>query len=373
REGELLKKIHILQKRLHRREKTIKTTQNIIETLKTNHEHNTDLEKILLNNFSDSKLQIILNEYHNNNVVSTQRRYTQEMKQFALTLYFYSPKGYDTLRETLCLPHPSMLRKWLGNYNCEVGFLSEIFKYLETEIPQKQFLKDVALIFDSMAIRTQIIHDIKTDKNRGYVDYGDILNIDSQDLATEVLVFQIVSYTNKFKCPIAYFFINKINANMQAQLIKCAIEKLYEVGVIVRSLTCDGTKTNLSTFKLLGCNLSTDNMKTFFEHPQNKSNVYCIMDPCHMVKLARNALAETNISSKAGLISFSYIKKLHTIQEEADLKLANKLSYNHVNFSNKKMNVRLAAQVLSSSVADAIDFLRTSGDKNSINSEATTE
>ena len=52
-----------------------------------------------------------------------------------------------------------------------------------------------------------------------------------------MLVFQIVSYTNKFKCPIAYFFINKINASLQAQLIKCAIEKLYEVGVIVRSLT----------------------------------------------------------------------------------------------------------------------------------------
>ena len=114
-------------------------------------------------------------------------------------------------------------------------------------------------------------------------------------------------------------------------------------------------------------------MKTSFEHPQNKSNIYCIMDPCHMLKLARNTVAETNVTSQAGFVSFNYIAKLHTIQEEADLKFANKLSYNHINFKNKKMNVRLAAQVLSSTVADAIDFLRESGDKNFINSEATTE
>ena len=120
REQELQRKVHVLQKRLLRRDETIKTMRNIIDTLKTNNLHNTDLEKILRNNFSGSKLQVILNEYHNNNVAPTQRRYTPEMKQFALTLYFYSPKGYDMLRETLYLPHPSMLRKWLGNYNCEV-------------------------------------------------------------------------------------------------------------------------------------------------------------------------------------------------------------------------------------------------------------
>lgn len=37
------------------------------------------------------------------------------------------------------------------------------------------------------------------------------------------------------------------------------------------------------------------------------------------------------------------------------------------------MNVRLAAQVLSSSVADAIDFLRNSGNAKFVGSEATIE
>ena len=37
--------------------------------------------------------------------------------------------------------------------------------------------------------------------------------------------------------------------------------------------------------------------------------------------------------------------------------MGNKLSPNHIKFEKHKMNVRLAAQTLSSSVADAIEFL----------------
>ena len=45
------------------------------------------------------------------------------------------------------------------------------------------------------------------------------------------------------------------------------------------------------------------------------------------------------------------------LQQEEGLKMANKLSFNHIKFERHKMNVRLAAQTLSSSVADAIEFL----------------
>lgn len=65
-----------------------------------------------------------------------------------------------------------MLRKWLSNYKCNVGFLTEVFEYLQTEVSKKHFLKDVALIFDSMAIRSQIIPDPNEDKNVGFVDFG---------------------------------------------------------------------------------------------------------------------------------------------------------------------------------------------------------
>lgn len=67
------------------------------------------------------------------------------------------------------------------------------------------FLNNITLIFDSMSLRQQIVYDQTKDKHRGFIDYGTISQNISQEL-TEVLVFQIVSYTRKFKCPITCFY-----------------------------------------------------------------------------------------------------------------------------------------------------------------------
>ena len=48
---------------------------------------------------------------------------------------------------------------------------------------------------------------------------------------------------------------------------------------------------------------------------------------------------------------------LNLVQEQEGLKLGNKLSNNHLQFEKHKMNVRVAAQTLSGSVADAMDFM----------------
>ncbi|KAJ8049040.1 DNA transposase THAP9 [Holothuria leucospilota] len=55
---------------------------------------------------------------------------------------------------------------------------------------------------------------------------------------------------------------------------------------------------------------------------------------------------------------WSYIEKLHEVQQKDNLNLANKVKAEHVLWQQHKMNVKLAVQALSSSVADAIDFLR---------------
>ena len=148
---------------------------------------------------------------------------------------------------------------------------------------------------------------------------------------------------------------------------------LQDIGITVRSITCDVCATNLKTFNLLGCKLYEPKMITSFKHPATNTTIYCFLDACHMLKLCRNAFAEEVIISPKGKISFHFIQKLHEVQESEELKLANKISVAHVKFQNKKMNVRLAAQVLSSGFADAIDFLRTSGDERFVDSEATTE
>lgn len=96
------------------------------------------------------------------------------MKKFAPTVYFYSKKCYTFLRTVLLLPHPPVLRKMLCTRNCNAGILTEVLKYLKEKSSDENysFLKDVALVFDSMAIRKGIMYDKKKDKFSEFVDLG---------------------------------------------------------------------------------------------------------------------------------------------------------------------------------------------------------
>lgn len=72
-------------------------------------------------------------------------------------------------------------------------------------------------------------------------------------------------------------------------------------------------------------------------------------------------------------LKFDFLKKLQKLQEEEVLKFANKISRAHINFFGNEMNFRSAVQVLSSSVADTLDFLRISGYPDLAGSESTVE
>lgn len=150
-------------------------------------------------------------------------------------------------------------------------------------------LRDVALVFDGMSIRKWRTYDKAIDKHVGLVDLGGVTPTDPEELVTEALVFTIVSYTQKYKCPVAYFLTNKLDSTVQAQLIKSVIMELCDVVVIVCSVTCDGTSTNQKTYENLGCRLQYHELKHFSSHPYNEEVVVqCIFDPPHMLKLCRN-------------------------------------------------------------------------------------
>jgi len=172
------------------------------------------------------------------------------------------------------------------------------------------------------------------------------------------------------------FFINKINSTLQSQLrgqsVLAVISVFYEAGITVRSLTRDGTTTNLKTYSILGCGLDPTNMQSSFPHPEEPLiNIHCIVDPCHLNKICCNCMAELQLSH-SGCISLDYVKKLHKIQQNKNLKFANKLSSLHIFYKNKKMSVPLAVQVLNSSVTDALEFLQSS-EKDFKNATATIE
>ena len=102
------------------------------------------------------------------------RRYTDDIKEFALTLYFYSPKAYQYVRSILPLPNPSLIRKWASSVDCEPGFLKEALKALSDEVKQCPDKKDCYLIMDAMSIRKETVWDKKNDRYDGFINYGTV-------------------------------------------------------------------------------------------------------------------------------------------------------------------------------------------------------
>ena len=96
---------------------------------------------------------------------------------------------------------------------CNPGILSEVLQHLGQKVKGTggAYLKDVALVYDGVHIRKGRMNDRANDKYEyvGYVDLGGICSTDPEEEATQVLVFSIVSYTQKYKCLVAYFYINK--------------------------------------------------------------------------------------------------------------------------------------------------------------------
>ena len=100
-----------------------------------------------------------------------------------------------------------------------------------------------------MAIRKQVLWDPKKDAYVGLVNYGvpDAEIEPSNVMATEALVFALVGLRSHFKCPIAYFLIDKISAAVQA-LVRQALIKTVKIGLKVWCITSDGTSCSGAYF-----------------------------------------------------------------------------------------------------------------------------
>ncbi|KAK6167116.1 hypothetical protein SNE40_021216 [Patella caerulea] len=283
--------------------------------------------------------------------------YTEEQRNFSLTLHLYSPKAYEFLRTVLPLPAGRSLRRWLENIEAEPGISTCM---INTLIKKKDENPDeythCSLMLDAMAIRKQVTYDSHAGKLVGFVDLG--TGIDETDEAKEALVFMLVGIKSKWKAPVAYYLSKGLQAEVQAELLVGCIEKLSECGFVIHSVTMDGHASNISMCHLLGCNFEyhQQDPKPFFQLPGITNRIWVVMDACHMVKLIRNALeAYGTLMSAKGAIKWDHIRQLNEVQEEIGLRLGNRLSANHLAFKQQIMKVSLAVQTLSNSVARALE------------------
>ena len=288
-------KIRNLQQQLCRTKQRAQTMGEVIKILKDKLLISSKEAESLQSTFEGTHLEFLYNFKENLKCQPSGRRYSDEIKEFALTLHFYSPKAYKYVRSIVPLPNPSLVKKWSASFKCAPGFIEDAFTSLSNEIAASNNSRDCCLVIDAMSIRKQTLWNPEEDKYSGFTDLGDTIpNRQSEKLASEALVFLLVGTRSHWKCPIGYFLVDKINAKDQATLVTQSLEKAAKAGLKVWSVTADGTAVNLHTFEILGCNFkgTYDEMQSSFIHPTTGEDVFAILDPCHMLKLARNALAQ---------------------------------------------------------------------------------
>lgn len=354
------KKLKSLQQTIRRKNKKIANMQTIINDIKNQNFVDEETSVSLLESFGKHK-DLVTNWTKKNLGKKIPKRYSPAVRQFALSLHFFSGKAYEYVRDQFntILPHPRTLSKWYSHFNAEPGFTMESLKLLELKVRNSSDPVFCALIMDEMAIRQHLEYDRTTGKYYGRVDMGSGIDNDSIAVAKECLVFLVVSINENWKLPIGYFLANSLNSAQKVELVRHALHVLSNTGVNIISLTFDGCSSNITAAKLLGCNFTVDALNTSFASEYDDSKIVAIFDPAHMIKLVQ-AFGEKKIflDYENNEINFEYVQRLCYLQEQEGCHLANKLRKNHILFFKQKMKVKLATQLLSQSVADALKFCK---------------
>lgn len=134
-------------------------------------------------------------------------RYTEESRQFALTLYMYSPKAYEFVREHLPLPCRRTLQSWLAQVDGKPGVFSEALQYLAAKSAENPFLyRECVLMYDGMAMNNDLEWDAKEKVMTGFVDVGNGPD-ESAGRLKEAMVFMAGSLLGNWKIPIGYLLV----------------------------------------------------------------------------------------------------------------------------------------------------------------------
>ena len=86
------------------------------------------------------------------------KQYSPELREFALTLHFYSTAAYNYVRRKFntCLPHPKTISKWYCTVNGKPGLCSEALDNIKVRVENAKYPLIGALMFDGMHIKQNI-------------------------------------------------------------------------------------------------------------------------------------------------------------------------------------------------------------------------
>lgn len=176
----------------------------VINTLKEKLLLNGEQTHLLDSNFGKQK--DLISKFVQKMLEKTPKSFSMELHKFAITLNFYSHKGYQLVcrKFNSVLPHPRTLSKWYARVNAEPDFTKESLNTLLLYVKIASNLYTYCVLtMDEITIRKCIEFDCC----RGYVDYGLELESDSIDEASECFVLMAIAINASWKIPVGYIFV----------------------------------------------------------------------------------------------------------------------------------------------------------------------
>ncbi|CAG4934587.1 unnamed protein product [Colias eurytheme] len=207
-------------------------------------------------------------------------------------------------------------------------------KYSKSLLPSE---REFTLLWDEMSIRKHLWYNPKEDVIEGFQNHGTQGRF--SQVASHALVFMVVGIRKKVKQPVAYYLsCGSVTADRLSVLIKEVLSSCFEAGLNICVSVCDMDGVNKRALCLLGATA---------EHPIIKvgeHEIVSIFDTPHLLKQG------------IGIAKWSHIKLFYELDNSnPNFVFAPSLREEHLNSNSKqKMKVKLAAQVLSHSVAAGI-------------------
>lgn len=298
------------------------------------------------------------------------------MRKFAIVLSSKSRSSYKWFRNKFSNRLPSLrtLQHWHRNSSADIssGFSEQSIQVL-TKLANQA--KDegrelyVSMCFDEVSIRKHIqwVHGQKYFS--GMIKYGQRCD-DEIPVANNAIFFLVTLIQTGKTVVLGYFPIKTLNTGEKTKLILDAIGKINSTGAYLLSMAFDGLSTNLSACESMGASFDVSNIRPYIICPANGRKVYIVFDPPHMLKLVRNCLEEKR-NLKDGdnnIIDWCFFERL--LSTGSNL-VSHRMTRKHIEFHSNKMNVRLAVQTLSFSVARSMEILMKNGEKNFLNAAGT--
>ncbi|XP_063931198.1 uncharacterized protein LOC135143250 [Zophobas morio] len=256
--------IKTLKRRTSKQQRKICNLKDVVSSLrkKINYYENNSVD---VNKFQENT-ELLSRMWAKINNKPLPNQYGPEIRKFAVTTHFYSPKAFSFIRKQFmdCLPHPKTLSVWYSSVNGAPGFT----------------------MFDEVAIKRCIEYDGQ--QYYGYADMGSIIEVNENEEAKEALVFMLVAINGSWKMPVGYFLSHSLNSEQKLGLLKQCLFLVKSVGIEISNITFDGCATNLSMASALGCSFSPSNLKTNF----GEENILLLLDASHMMKLIRNTFGD---------------------------------------------------------------------------------